>query len=251
MVLGLVGCPMDSRKDSVMSKKEMITGGQLNELQTWALRLTKKKYQERRDFFRLLTRSSFSPESFKSLFNQKWYEKDGVLYFSVTSDGTTGPQWLERLKANGCLIGGRARHVLNSPNFNPTDSITTKVAVLRAAAIWGGGCTIREVYEKAGRLSLVVPNPEITCLILELLMSDDYWITAIPRWIITMHTPIEDSSGDLCRLVAHCNSDGHRLLSFSHGIIYSHYWPSEYSFAFVVPPETPKVPVPDSPIDNS
>lgn len=30
-----------------------------------------------------------------------WREEDGVFYFSVTSDGTTGPEWIERFKSKG------------------------------------------------------------------------------------------------------------------------------------------------------
>src|SRR3989344_4861228 len=33
-----------------------------------------------------------------------WREKDGVIYFSVTSDGTTGEDWITRLESQGLQV---------------------------------------------------------------------------------------------------------------------------------------------------
>ena len=30
--------------------------------------------------------------------NRRWQEKDGIIYFSVASGGTTGPQWIDHLE---------------------------------------------------------------------------------------------------------------------------------------------------------
>ncbi|MEK7478188.1 MAG: hypothetical protein AAB645_02365, partial [Patescibacteria group bacterium] len=54
-----------------------------------------------------------------------WREQDGVIYFSVTSDGTTGEDWIKRLEGNGFRVGDYAKQVLRSPDFKPTNGVTT------------------------------------------------------------------------------------------------------------------------------
>ena len=59
-----------------------------------------------------------------------WREEDGVIYFSVTSDGTTGEDWITRLEQG--LLRGRLRQA-GAPfaGFKPTNGVTTEVAVLK------------------------------------------------------------------------------------------------------------------------
>jgi len=64
--------------------------------------------------------------------NKTWRKEDGVIYFSVTSDGTTGEDWIKRLDGNGFCVGDYAKQVLHSPDFKPLVGLTTqKVAVLK------------------------------------------------------------------------------------------------------------------------
>src|SRR5687767_5139046 len=62
---------------------------------------------------------------------RSWREEDGVIYFSVTSDGTTGEDWIKRLEGNGFRVRDYAKQVLRSPDFKPTNGVTTEVAVLQ------------------------------------------------------------------------------------------------------------------------
>src|SRR3989344_4683494 len=62
---------------------------------------------------------------------RSWREEDGVIYFSVESDGTTGENWIKRLEGKGFRVGCYARQVLRSPDFKPTNGVTTEVAALR------------------------------------------------------------------------------------------------------------------------
>ena len=41
-----------------------------------------------------------------------WREQDGIIYFNVTSDGTTGNEWIERFEKRGFQIEDRARSIL-------------------------------------------------------------------------------------------------------------------------------------------
>jgi hypothetical protein len=54
-----------------------------------------------------------------------WTEKDNVIRFSVTSDGTTGEQWITRLESKGFFISVYAKGVLRSEEFKPAVSPTT------------------------------------------------------------------------------------------------------------------------------
>jgi len=56
---------MDSRKDSVMSKREKLTGGQAHEIVGWANRLTSEEYQKRRGVLKLLTNPDFPLDAIK------------------------------------------------------------------------------------------------------------------------------------------------------------------------------------------
>src|SRR3989344_8863779 len=62
---------------------------------------------------------------------RSWREEDGAIYFSVTSDGTTGEDWIKCLEGKGFRVGDYAKQVLRSPDFKPTKGLTTEVAVLK------------------------------------------------------------------------------------------------------------------------
>src|SRR3989338_3860444 len=59
--------------------------------------------------------------------NRLWHEHGGVIYFSVTSDGTTGEQWIERLENKGFLLSEYVKSVLRSSDFHPTSGVTTEI----------------------------------------------------------------------------------------------------------------------------
>lgn len=60
---------------------------------------------------------------------RKWRKQNGITYFSVTSDGTTGEEWIKRLEKNGFMISGHAKEMLCS-EIRPTSGVTTEIAVL-------------------------------------------------------------------------------------------------------------------------
>ncbi len=88
------------------------------------------------------------------------------------------------------------------------------------------------IRQEAVRRGLETPNPEVACLLRELISDDD--LDAMGLWWITaMHEPIEDSGGVPL------------LLALDRGWLYADYvrlddrWNSEYGFAFVVPQAGP------------
>ena len=148
---------------------------------------------------------------------RSWREEDGVIYFSVTSDGTTGEDWIKRLEGNDFRVGGDyAKQVLRSPDFKPTSGVTTEVTVLKGMLFEDNDRITKKIraYAEAFRTpdkrKLGKPNAELACLIRE--KFTDKEIEAMGLWyIVAMHEPINDSVGDPCLLFAHRVDDGRWL----------------------------------------
>lgn len=143
---------------------------------------------------------------------RSWREEDGVIYFSVTSDGTTGEDWIKRLEGNGFpVVFGSAKHVLCSPDFKPTSGVTTEVAVLKGMLFEDNDRITKKIRAEADKRKLIKPNAELACLIRE--KFTDKEIEAMGLWyIVAMHEPINDSGGDP-RLLRADRDDGGRWLS--------------------------------------
>jgi hypothetical protein len=161
---------------------------------------------------------------------RSWREEDGVIYFSVTSDGATGEDWIKRLSGNGFRVGDYAKQVLRSPDFKPTNGMTAEVAVLKGLLFADNRIT-RQIRAEADKRKLEKPNAELACLIR--LKFTDKEIEAMGLiWIVTMHEPINDSNGDLDLLGA--SRDGScRWLGSCHGSP-GRRWYRDDGFAFAV-----------------
>lgn len=135
---------------------------------------------------------------------RSWREEDGVIYFSVTSDGTNGEDWIKRLEGNGFRVGDYAKQVLRSPSFVPTSGVTTKVAVLRDCLFEDQSRITLKIRAEADKRKLGKPNAEVSCLIREKFTDKEIKVMGL-IWIVAMHEPINNSVG------------GPRLLSASRG----------------------------------
>jgi hypothetical protein len=167
----------------------------------------------------------------------KWREEDGVIYFSVTSDGTTGKDWITRLEGKGFRIQECDKEVLRSRDFKPTRDVTTEIAVLKGALFVDAARTTKNIRAEAyvgtftqGR-NLFKPNVEVACLIREMFMDKELKAMGF-EWIVTMHEPVRDSNGDLCLLTANRCDDG-RLLDWYYERP-DHIWDRCRGFAFAV-----------------
>jgi hypothetical protein len=140
-----------------------------------------------------------------------WREEGGVIYFSITSDGTTGAEWIKRLEGKGFRIGDYAKSILRSGDFKPTQSITTEIAVLKGVLFADSKRITKNIRAEADNRKLGKSNAEVSCLIREKFTDEE--IEVMGLWgIVTMHEPIKDSDGDLDLLGA-VRSDGGRWLS--------------------------------------
>ncbi len=163
---------------------------------------------------------------------RSWREEGGVIYFSVTSDGTTGKAWITRLKSRGLRVGDYAKQVLRSPDFKPTSGVTTEVAVLKGMLFEDNDRTTKKIRAEADRRKLSKPNAELACLIRE--KFTDKEIEAMGLWyIVAMHEPINDSCG-VPGLLSVDRCDGGDWLR-ARGGGPDRRWDGGGGFAFVVP----------------
>ncbi|MDP1709756.1 MAG: hypothetical protein Q8L21_02630 [Candidatus Komeilibacteria bacterium] len=168
----------------------------------------------------------------------KWREQDGVIYFSVTSDGTTGPEWIERLESKGVKIESRVKSVLCSPDFKPTAGVTTEIAVLKGLLFADNARITRNIRAQAyagtftsGR-KLFDPNAEVACLIREMFSDDEIEAMGL-WWLVVMHEPIKDSDGDPNLLLVNRLDSGRWLYAYC-GLL-GDGWLRGSGFAFAVP----------------
>lgn len=162
---------------------------------------------------------------------RNWREQDGVIYLSVTSDGTTGPEWIKRLEKKGFRLSDYAKSMLRSPDFNPTKGVTTEIAILKGMLFEDNDHITHKIRTFAAERKLSAPNAEVACLIRENFLDEDIEAMGL-IWNVTMHEPIKDSDGGLRLLGAHRSGDG-RWLSAFYGKP-DHGWGCEGGFAFVV-----------------
>ena len=162
---------------------------------------------------------------------RSWREEDGVIYFSVTSDGTTGEDWITRLESKGFRVGDYAKQVLRTPSFKPTNGVTTEVAVLRGCLFEDNDRIMKKIRAEADKRKLSKPNAELACLIRE--KFTDKEIEAMGLWyIVAMHEPINDSGGDPNLLYALRDYDGRWLNAYSEQPLSR--WNRDDGFAFAV-----------------
>ena len=162
---------------------------------------------------------------------RNWREQDGVIYLSVTSDGTTGPQWIERLEGKGFRLSDYAKSVLRSPDFKPTSGVTTEIAILKGMLFEDSNRITKKIRAEADKRKLTTPNAEVACLIRENFSDEDIEAMGL-IWIVAMHEPIKDSGGDPGLLGADRYGVG-RWLDAGYGRP-DHGWDRDFGFAFVV-----------------
>lgn len=187
--------------------------------------------------------SAIKPISKSSVYEaaRNWREQDGVIYLSVTSDGTTGPKWIERLEGKGFCLSDQAKSVLRSPDFQPTSGVTTEVAVLKGQLFEDNHRTTKKIRAEADRRQLKQPNAEVACLIRENFSDEEMEAMGL-LYIVTMHEPIKNSVGADLLLGAYRDEDRPRYcgpwLEAYYGVLGRrwHFWHREGGFAFVVSP---------------
>lgn len=165
-----------------------------------------------------------------------WYEENGIIRFSVTSDGTTGEAWAARLEAKGLWLDGGAKLLLGSSHFQPTKGITTRIAVLKGLLFGDDERANRHVCEYAEKSRFVTPRLEVACLIRDKFSDEEMKSMGLSR-IVVMHDPFRDHDQLFVRLMVDRvrtffgYGAGHWLLAERGGYSRDE-WPPETGFAF-------------------
>ncbi len=147
---------------------------------------------------------------------RSWREENGVIYFSVTSDGTTGEDWIKRLEGNDLRIGDYAKQVLRSPDFKPTNGVVIEVAVLKGKLFEDNDRITKKIRAEADKRKLSEPNAELACLIREKFTDKEIEAMGL-WWIVAMHEPINDSGGGPSLLSADRFDGGRWLRAYDGG----------------------------------
>lgn len=166
---------------------------------------------------------------------KKWREQDGVIYFSVTSDGTTGEEWIARLDSKKYEIETCGKSFLRSPDFKPTKGVTTEVAVLKGMLFDHNDRITCKIRAKAETRKFENLNDETACLIRE--KFTDKELEEMGLWmIVVMNDTASDITNDSSRtprLLGASRSAGGRLLDVCFGGA-NRGWGRDDGFAFAV-----------------
>jgi len=161
----------------------------------------------------------------------RWREEDGIIYLSVTSDGTTGPEWIERFGGKGFHLSVNAKSVLRSRSFKPTSGVTTEIAILKSWLFHDNDRITKKICAEGALRKLTKPNAEVACLIRENFSDEEIEAMGF-CWIIVMHESIKDTDGGPGLLgVGRCD-DGRGLRAYCGEL--ASWWERGDGFAFVV-----------------
>jgi hypothetical protein len=163
---------------------------------------------------------------------RNWREQDGIIYTSVTSDGTTGPEWIEYFEKNDYLLNDFGKNLLCSPDFKPTKGVTTGIAILKGLLLEDRDRIISNIRDLAVQHKLATPNEEAACLIRKKFSDEDVNAMGL-IWIATMHEPIKDSGGVPSLLFARRFNNGRWLYAYFSKPFKM--WGREFGFSFAVP----------------
>lgn len=166
-----------------------------------------------------------------SVIKSKWTEKDSVIRFSVTSDGTTGEEWIARLESKGFRVRDYVKRVLHSKDFKPTNGIIYEIAVLKGELFSDNDRVTKTIRKEAKNRKLSTPNAEVACLIREKFSDKELEAMGL-YWIVAMHEPIKDSNGGPLLLYAFRIDNGSWLSTYYD--LPDSEWSLGYGFAFVV-----------------
>jgi hypothetical protein len=187
----------------------------------------------------------------ENLNEKKWYEEDGVIYFSVTSDGKTRNEWREHFKEKDYLSDYNpcSTHNLFFSKIKPTKGTTYKLAVLRGKLFSDRGRTTDEIIANANSRKLTTPSLEIFCLVRDKFTNGELQAMGLDCLVI-MHNPIEvpDYGSLLAQVydsihgasILFDSSDGNVTFVGLFGKKSSRAWDKNHDFLFVASESLPK-----------
>lgn len=124
-----------------------------------------------------------------------WIEENGIIRFSVTSNGMTGKEWIDHFNAKGIKMTGKSEFILKSKDFNDqvTKGLTTQIAVLKGGLFSNSGRNTRSIIRKRSGMNLSNLSLETACLIREKFTDKEFERMGLD-WIVIMYESISISS---------------------------------------------------------
>lgn len=177
----------------------------------------------------------------------EWREKDGLIYFNITSDGTTSRQWEEDSFISQNYSGDYVRSVIRSNDFKTTSGVMTEIVVIkeelfeeflkdksinieniRVAAYGGVFTQDRRLFDLDAEVAFLIPKN---------LSDHEIEMMSLSR-IIAMHKPIKNLAGKPCLLIA---DRSHRKKNFNVCTFEANFYSEwnykqkdKYGFAFAI-----------------
>lgn len=175
---------------------------------------------------------------------RQWKEHAGVINFSITSEGTSGLEWIERLKRGGSMVTKKAEEVLFLNNFKPSNGVTFEITVLKGALyetseshlkaagpfqgirlIDGTYRDNRRILSDASWRKLKMPTAEIACLIREKFSDSEMNKMGIGEFVV-----MQGTFGEAKSAIAWLIKDGKLDLTITYEFTN---WPSYAGFVFI------------------
>jgi len=123
---------------------------------------------------------------------RQWTDKDGVISLEVTSDSTIGREWIAYMEKKGIKLAKPAKDVLRSPQFKPTNGVTSRVKILKAELFSRNDLIAEVIRAEAEKRKLKKPNAEIACLFRKKFTNEEIEAMGLCD-IIVMHEPISSN----------------------------------------------------------
>lgn len=186
---------MSKTENSVKDEKRKLTAEELGRLQVKTNEIAKRiergtiSYDDALAGMQEVIEGKSKRLSLDLIPQKKWWDENGVIYFKVTSDGTTGAEWIEYFNEKGIKLSDCAKELLLSKDFQVTDNKEYNIAVLRSDCI-NSHNDVKKINSEASKRNLLAVNPEVACLIRE--MFSDYEMKKMNiDSIISFHKPFK------------------------------------------------------------
>lgn len=133
-------------------------------------------------------------------------EKDGIIYFSVFSEGFTAEQWLNYFEKNKVIISKTVREIILSMRFKPTIGEKYFV-IIKGNNFTNETRTLENIKKFAQEKKFRKLNAETICLLRKALSDDDLEKFGLKE-VVVMRTGYQ--FGKKCRLAQICRKDLNR-----------------------------------------
>ena len=107
----------------------------------------------------------------------KWTEKDGVIYFTVTSNGWTCNEWIIHFQSKKIGISNQAKLLFllskSHKNFTSKRGTAYSIAVIKGDIFSDENRTVSKIWKEADKHKFVEPNAEVAFLIRDQFTDDE------------------------------------------------------------------------------